>query len=155
MKNLYLLIVITISLPTNALDCGTPVECYVKAIDALHQAREEYNTAKDKLTAIIDTVKAGLEKTIADDVNKLTKMIDAQNDINTNFNTKINQLDERLRNVNCRDVYSNCRDDEKGLIYNFYRHLIMCNGDEHMRGWSLQDCANDQIRIYYSCCKHP
>ncbi len=32
-----------------ASDCGTPVECYIKAIDLLQKARDEYRTNYDKL----------------------------------------------------------------------------------------------------------
>jgi uncharacterized membrane protein len=142
--NLIIGIIIVTSVISIKADCNTPVDCYNKAIDALHQAREEYQTTKDKLIALLDQI----------NIDDLTKIIGAQNNTNTSFTNRINYLEQIFFNATCRIALSKCYDESLGFIW-LFKNQPGCNGDEFMRGWGLQNCNTGQIGIYNDCCKHP
>jgi hypothetical protein len=143
--------IISLIIASKALDCDTPVECFVKAIDVLHQAREEYHSTTDKLRALIEKVKP-----IVDNAVELRKKIEIQNNINTNFNNTFNKLEGGLNSPICYNHYTSCTDESQGLFYLLKSELTMC-GEYfvYIRDWSLITCTNPkQLRIRSTCCQN-
>ena len=55
-------------------DCGTPVECYTKAINRLEQARSEYRISEQNLNKQIDELKSKLNEQVEKNV-ELNKQV--------------------------------------------------------------------------------
>jgi hypothetical protein len=136
---LTLLVYIISALET--LDCGTPVECYVKAVEALHEARRIFDTAKDKFGVLVDEAKAKLQAEI--------------NEVNTTINKRIDVYDQKIHIGVCRNGETNCREDGGGNLIFLDKHYNYCYEDEYMRGWQLIRCSDSLIKVVFSCCKHP
>jgi hypothetical protein len=143
-------------------DCDTPLDCYLKGIDALASAREIYSDAEDKLKKIITDVQASLDKQVDDDRTKMTTLEGKLNEIKANVTTisgqvsaRIGDANTKLHTLNCREAYTACADNGGGNLFNLDRHSMYCNGGEKMYGWQLQNCDNKNVRVQYNCCVHP
>jgi hypothetical protein len=145
-SNSIIIIILATCVISIKAECNTPAECYTKAKEALHQAREEHNATKEKLTALIDKVKI--------DIDDFTKIIGAQDDINTNFKNKINHIEQIFGRIGCRDAFTQCYDEDVDLFWLLKNNTALCNGYEHLMGWGFQSCESGQIRYYQDCCRH-
>lgn len=152
-----------LSLSSCNSDCGTPVECYAKAIEALNQARSEYYTARDKLYNITNDLKDYFMQEISNDRGKmstletgLSQVNEKVDSVNNNLNSRVDDALNRLHSYNCREVVTGCSNDGGGNMVYLDRHSNFCNGNETMRGWRLHRCDNNHgVFFYYQCCTHP
>ncbi len=165
---LYLLLISLLGLiksskPVKSPDCSTAIECYAKAIDLLNTARKEYYDAKDKLNQVVETLQKYTDDKIAEDRARLSQL--EQNFANLNskvdsnhqsVNSRVDDLNWRTHNHNCRGVSTGCAEDGGGNAVFLDRHTIACGANEMLKHFQLVRCDNGR-GIYYSyyCCSFP
>jgi len=86
MKSLVLLILLLSILYINCDDCGTPVECYVKAINILNSDRAEMRIMNSHNQELINQLKIEIQ-------GLNTKIVDLQN--------RLTNTDSTVRNKRC------------------------------------------------------
>jgi microcystin-dependent protein len=59
----------------SAEDCGTPVECFMKAKSMLDQDRKEMRNAIDKLTSLVEEYKKNITESTKNEINSVTTPI--------------------------------------------------------------------------------
>jgi hypothetical protein len=160
MKILIILILVYLSKQNS--ECGTSVECYVKAIDLLNKARQEYYDGRDRLYNITQELRGYLDSQINSDRMRMTNIensISQQNakivELSDSTNTRLVGLDWKIHNHNCREVYTGCNSDGQGNLIFLDRHYSHCEVNEFMKAWTLQRCDSTTIRIFYICSSLP
>jgi hypothetical protein len=144
-------------------DCGTAIECYVKAIDLVNTARAELYSAKDKFDQSVAILQKYTDEQFAQDRNRLNQVeqnvskLSSKIDENKNeLGSRIDDLSRRLHNHNCRQVQTTCDADGGGNMQFLDRHNIVCGSNEYMRQFQLLRCSN-ATGVYYlfTCCSFP
>jgi hypothetical protein len=144
-------------------DCGTAVECYVKAIDLVNKARAELYSAKDKFDQAVASLQKYTDDQFAQDRTRIAGVEEDLSSLNSKIdgntqglNSRIDELNYRLHNHNCRQTQTGCSDDGGGNMQYLDRQNIVCGANEYIRHFQLLRCA-DGHGVYYlfTCCSFP
>jgi hypothetical protein len=142
-------------------DCSTPKECFQTAADELGKAKEDYFLMLDKVYKLAGSFKPELLAKLAEDAPRVQNITDNQANLTesitafqTSTNTTLSNVISDLNNLTCRNVETPCGEVRHGNMQFLDRHKVFCGKLEFMKGWHLQSCDNNDVKIQYTCCTH-
>ena len=155
--DLFILTIVLISFSTifaSVSDqCGTPVECYAKAIDALNRDRQDMAKERDSYVKSLEQLNSKielLENDKNDLVQKLAYIEKRENEDVLLIKEEIN----KIRNILiCRTLETNCQSDGDGNLIYLDRHIIKCSNNEQIQSFHLERCSTNTVKYVYNCCK--
>ena len=115
-------------------DCGTPVECYVKALDVLNNARNEYREKSERFQKQIDE----LNQTHTNKISEVKAKLEQDNqNLKTELGVQINSL--TTQNTDLRNQINMWKSDNADL-----RNQL--NGIYRYGGsYQIDDCGTNNI----------
>lgn len=143
--------------------CGTPIDCYTKAINALNLAKQTYYSAVDKLESIEKTLITYTDEKVNNSTAEMKAFAESIREIiNTkitsvqdSFDSKLNVVNNSVHNHVCREVDTGCSDDGGGNFVFADRHFVGCSENEFMKSWRWVRCdGNRTIRVHFTCCRN-
>lgn len=167
MKIICVFILISLGCILCQNDCGTPVECYAKAIQALDFARKQYLEAAAKMDAQTQVLKEYVDLKITESSISLSNTFNTQlkegiqsvqtyiSSVNDNLTNNIRDVNNKVHSQECYERSTNCADDGKGSFVFADRHNVACENNETMKQWKWLRCGDHAIRVVFTCCVHP
>ena len=159
LADLLLLTIIIISLSTVLASlsdqCGTPVECYAKAIDALNRDRQDMAKERDSYVKSLEQLNGKIDQLESDKNDLVQKLADIEKRENEDI-LLIKEDINNIRNIHiCRTLETTCSSDGGGNFIYLDRHYIKCSNNEHIQSFHLERCSSNRVKYVYDCCKLP
>lgn len=133
--------------------CGTPVECYAKAIDALNRDRQEMAKERDSYVKSLEQLNNKIEQLENDKNNLVQKLAYIDKKENEDILFIKEEINRIRNNLICRTLETNCESDGDGNLVYLDRHNIKCSDNEQIQSFFLQRCSTNTVKYVYNCCK--